>query len=514
MFRITGCAILLLLSAQATPSFAQKRPMEIQDLFRFQRVAEPRISPDGKLVVYQVTTVNFDQNKSSTNLWIAATDAKTPPRQLTTTPKSDRHPRWSPDGKQILFESNRGGSMQLWVIALDGGEARQLTSLSTGASSGIWSPDGSHIAFVSSVFPEFSEKPFKESDALNKKKLEEAEKSPVKAKVFSRLFFRHWDEYVEDKRQHLFVMASPPREGGESSPNPKTPPPYGGGSPGSFSEPRDVTPGDRDTYPNSTTFSVGDDFVFSPSGKYLVFTAAPDRDEAWSTNYDLCRVSINGGKVETLTTKNKAADGSPRFSPDGKSIAFRAQKKTGYEADKWDIMTAACDADGAISDELKNLTASVDVSVNMFAWSDAKTIIFTADDDGTAATYRLRMGAAQPERFHFSKFFYGNVLDLSIAVPGKIAEKNWTYPPMAVLVARMDAPAEVYFTEFAPDDNAPHRIVNLSQANRELLAKLDLPRPESVKVKVEGAEMQMWILKPPGFDPAKKWPVVYLVHGG
>src|SRR5439155_12299335 len=178
--------------------------------------------------------------------------------QLTNTNTKDRHPRWSPDGKYLLFESNRSGSGELWVIALDGGEARQLTNLSTEASTGIWSPDGKHIAFVSAVYPEYSEKPFKESDALNKKRKEEIEKNPVKAKVFTKLFYRHWDEYVEDKRQHLFVLDmqhdTQARSASERN-----------------SEPRDVTPGDRDAFPTSDTFSSGDNFTFSPDGKYLVF---------------------------------------------------------------------------------------------------------------------------------------------------------------------------------------------------------------------------------------------------
>src|SRR5205807_328258 len=168
--------------------------------------------------------------------------------------------------------------------------------------------------FVSSVWPEYSSKPFAESDALNKKHKEEMEKNPVKAKVFTKLFFRHWDDWVEDKRQHLFVM---PATGGE---------------------PRDVTPGDRDSYPTSDTFSTGNNFTFSPDSTHLVFTAVPSRNEAWSTNYDICRVPILGSKIECLTKDNLAADSGPAFSPDGRWLAYRAQKKTGFEADKWELM--------------------------------------------------------------------------------------------------------------------------------------------------------------------------------
>src|SRR5262249_40933237 len=154
----------------------------------------------------------------------------------------------------ILFESNRSGETQLWIINVGGGEATQLTTIATEASNALWSRDGKQIAFVSAVYPEYSEKPFKESNAQNKKKQEEIAKNPVKARVFTKLFFRHWDSYVEDKRQHLFVMSF---------------------IDGKAAEPKDVTPGDRDAFPTSMTFETGDNFTFSPDGKYLVFTAVP-----------------------------------------------------------------------------------------------------------------------------------------------------------------------------------------------------------------------------------------------
>ncbi|HEV8066986.1 MAG TPA: DPP IV N-terminal domain-containing protein, partial [Planctomycetaceae bacterium] len=206
--------------------------MTVENLFVFRRVADPQVSPDGKLAAYVVTSVDLAANKTSSAIWVASTE-KGEPRQLTNVPgKKDRNPHWSPDGKKILFESNRSGETQLWIIDLSGGEAQQLTTISTGAESATWSPDGKQIAFVSAISPEFSEKPFKESDADNKKRKEEIEKNPVKAKVFTKLFYRHWDSYVEDKRQHLFVVSA---DGGN---------------------PKDVTPGDRDSYPTSTTFAT------------------------------------------------------------------------------------------------------------------------------------------------------------------------------------------------------------------------------------------------------------------
>jgi dipeptidyl aminopeptidase/acylaminoacyl peptidase len=479
------CACLLLLAAPAAVFAEGRRPMKIDDLFRFQRVSDPQISPDGKLVVYVLTTVDLEGNKSSSSLWLASTEGdKSERRQLTNTTKKDRHPRWSPDGKHILFESNRSGDNQLWVIDLAGGEARQLTTISTEASNGIWSRDGKHIAFVSAVYPEYSDKPFKESDALNKKRKEEIEKSPVKAKVHTRLFYRHWDAYVEDKRQHLFVMSVPDPSASAGS-----------------AEPKDVTPGDRDAFPTSNTFSTGDNFTFSPDGKYLVFTAVPAKDEAWSTNYDICRVPITGGtkEWESLTGDNTAADSGPVFSPDGTKLAYRAQKRAGFEADKWDILVVDVNSDGAFKSTPKNITHELDRSVNDFIWSGNRRFVFAADDDGSTPLFGLDLTGEKAHRYGVS----GQNGSLSASREGTAIA--WTN-------AALNHPPEVLVdVETRPDSLRGH---NCSHANDKLLAELDLPRPESVKVKVEGADMQMWILKPPGFDANKKWPLAYLVHGG
>jgi dipeptidyl aminopeptidase/acylaminoacyl peptidase len=462
---------------------AEKRAMTIDDLFRFRRVADPQISPDGSQVVYVVTTItDAAANKTQSNLWLAATNGA-PARQFTATEKKDAHPRWSPDGKRILFESNRsGGENQLWVIDLAGGEAKQLTHIITGAGNAIWSRDGSHIAFVSAVFPENSEKPFAESDKLNKERSEAEEKSPVKARATNRLFWRHWDSYVEGKRQHLFVMNT------------------------DGSNVRDVTPGDRDAFPTSDTFSSGDNFTFSPDGKYLVFTAVPAKDEAWSTNYDICRVSIDNSSKEweCLTKDNPAADNAPAFSPNGTRLAYRAQKKPGYEADKWELMVVPVDATGAFQGKPQSVSADLagkpDIEVDDFVWVDDEKIVFAADEKANKPLFLIWPGDSGHSIV--SGGMKGTVSGLSASPAGK---------KIAVAVAEMDRPAEVFVTDSDLRSAVGKRI---SHANDELLAQLDLPRPESVEVPVEGGKMQMWLLKPPGFDPSKKWPVAYLVHGG
>jgi dipeptidyl aminopeptidase/acylaminoacyl peptidase len=472
--------------AQASAA-ADKRPMQVDDLFKFKRVADPQISPDGTRVVYQVTSVDLDANKSSTALWVAAVDRKTPPKPLTSPAgKSDKHPRWSPDGKRILFESNRSGSSQLWVIDLDGGEARQLTEISTGANNAVWSPDGKRVAFVSAVYPEFSELPFAESDKKNKEKDEAIEKSPVKAKTFTKLFFRHWDEYVGDKRQHLFVC-----DFNE---------PFGLAVAGG---PHDATPGDRDAYPTSTTFSSGEDFTFSPDSKFLVFTAVPEKDEAWSTNYDICRVAVDNKSPnwECLTKDNLAADSGPRFSPDGKKLAWRSQKKEKYEADRWNLLVADVKPDGTLAGKPANVTEKdgVDLSAGEFCWFGNDVLVFAADFQGGNVIMRAAADgeAVVPVRAG------GLVSGLSAAGP----------LPQSLVYAesRIDHPNEVFVTDRLSKE-LPR---NISNINDDVLGAFTRVRPESVKVPVEGkVDMQMWILKPPGFDEKKKWPVVYLVHGG
>lgn len=472
--------LLVLLAPVGVIAGEGRRPMKVDDMFRFQRVSDPQISPDGRTVVWAQGEVDLKANRVRTSLWLAPADGSGPPRRLTNAEKSDSHPRWSPDGKRILFESSRSGSLQLWVIDAGGGEARRLTNLSTGASDGIWSRDGRHIAFVSTVWPEYSDKPFKQSDALNRKRIEAAEKNPVKVKVFTRLFFRHWDEYVEDKRQHLFVMSFNDEKAGE---------------------PRDVTPGDRDASPTSSTFSSGVDFTFSPDGKYLVFTAVPEKNEAWNTNYDLCRVPVTGGMArwECLTKDNRAADGGPQFSPDGKTLAYRAQRRAGFEADRWELMTVPCGPDGAPQGKPRSVTPKWDRAVGDFAWQQNGSVVLVAEENARTSLFTLSLtGEAEPRELIRG----GMVLSVSISRGGKVA---------AYALARMDRPAEVY-TRTLGADAKPRQV---SHANDELLARLDVPRPESVTVKgAGGTPMQMWILKPPGFDPAKKWPLVYLVHGG
>ncbi|HEX3727889.1 MAG TPA: hypothetical protein VHV08_16670, partial [Pirellulales bacterium] len=398
-------------------------PLSLDAFFALQRISDAQISPDGRSVAYVVSNVDMENNATTSHIWLVPIEDGRP-RQLTAGPKHDRHPRFSPDGRRVLFESDRSGESQLWVIDLAGGEARPLTTLATGAKTGIWSPDGKSIAFVSAVYPEYSAQPFVESNAANKKRKEDLEKNPVKARVFTKLFYRHWDSWVDDKRQHLFVISA---EGGD---------------------PRDVTTGDLDAYPTSTTFSLGDDFTFTPDSGSLVYAAPPVRDEAWSTNYDLYRVALHGGTPENLTAGNLAADSYPRYSPDGKWLAYRAQTRAGYEADRWELMLAPA-AGGAA----RSVTARIDRSVSDFTWSsDSATIYYTAEQDAGVPIFKLSVKDGKSTEFVSG----GSHSSLSISADGG---------RLACVRSTLTLPGEVMLV-----DTKGHAR-NLSQANASKLAE-------------------------------------------
>ena len=478
--RWLSCALLLGAVVLSVPAaFAQKRPMELEDLFRLKRVSDPQLSPDGSRVAYVVTEVLKDENRTNADLWLVNADGSGAPRQLTTSPKRDAHPRWSPDGKWIAFESARAGETQIFVLAVDGGEARQLTTIATGAAQAMWAPDGKSLAFVSAVFPEFSDKPFKEADKLNQEQLDAREKSKVKARLFDQLLYRHWDSWVEGKRQHIFIV------------------PVAGGA--AAGDPRDVTPGPNDAVPTSDTFAEGDEFAFSPDGKELAFTAPPLplREQAWRTNHDIWIVDLATGAKRNITAENPAADGEPRYSPDGKWLAYRAQARAGFEADRWELKVI----ERATSKRF-NLTEGLDQSIDAITWGpSSQSIAFTTQAKGTAqiwgAELKLREQGAIASR---PRVTARSNSDVSIS-----PDEEFLY----FLQAGLDRPPEVMRWKFGEEAKP------ITHTNDALVSQLNFTPTEVVEVAgAGGTPVQMRIVKPPGFDAAKKYPLVFWVHGG
>src|SRR5262249_28735604 len=229
---------LLLAPTRPAPA-ADKRPMTVDDLLAVKTVSDPQVSPDGKLVVYVVSEVDRDANKSHSSLWLVPVEGGAP-RRLTTTPGTNNHPRWSPDGKTNAFVSSRGGSAQVWLLPVDGGEPRQLTRLPIDVSGPIWSPKGDKLAFAAEVYPGKTPAETAEKD---KKK----EASRTKVCTFDRLMIRHWSAWDEGKRSHLFVCDA------------KT------------GEAKDLTPKLEVNTPPAP-FGGSNDYDWSPDGKELAFT--------------------------------------------------------------------------------------------------------------------------------------------------------------------------------------------------------------------------------------------------
>lgn len=446
-----------------------KRGMELADMFAMKRVASPALSPDGKWVAYNLTTADLAANKNFTDLWMSPVSGGSA-KQLTTHPSFDGNAAWSPDGKWIAFESLRSGIRQLWLLSTDGGEPKQFTRIAGAASQAVWSPDGTSIAYVSEVFPEYSDKPFGESDALNKKRLEELEGGKVRAKIITHLLYRHWDEWVDGKRKHIFIQ---PVEGGE---------------------PRDLTPGDRDAVPTSQTFSGGIDFAFSPDGREMAYTATPIpvHEEAWSTNHDIYTVPVAGGTPKQLTV-NPAADGAPRYSPDGKYIAYRAQKRAGFEADRWEMMLYERG-----TGKIRSLSADFDSHVSAPVWSpDSKTLYFDAEDKATVPIFAVTVKGNDVRKLPVQHTNH----DICVSRDGK---------RLVFIEISAVRPGEIF--RCAPDGSG---FAPVTGANDALFAALDVPTPESFWYEgAGGTRVHAWIFKPPKFDSSRRYPLVYMVHGG
>src|SRR5277367_1442760 len=295
------CTALVSAGAFASAQETAKHAITFDDLIHMHRVADPQISPDGQWIAYAVSTPDLEANRNAGNIWAVRTSGGDAV-QLTSG-GHDSSPVWSPDGKTLAFLSSRDGNSQVYFLPMDGGEAREVTHLSTGADIVRFSPDGKNIAFTSSVYPDCKD------DGCNSARDAEKEKSKVKARVYEQLLYRHWTHWSDGKRAHLFVM------------------PADGSAP-----PRDLTPGANYDVPPDERGGP-EDINFSPDGKELCFTAVTDKVEAISTNGDLFLVPVSGGEAKRITS-NPGFDGNPVYSPDGKYIAYHAQLTPVDESDR------------------------------------------------------------------------------------------------------------------------------------------------------------------------------------
>ena len=284
----------------ASLALLASRPMRVDDLFKVKRVTDPQVSAAGALA-YQVGTVDYAANKTITHLWFKG--AGSPAKELDLGSGSQSRPRFSPDGKRLAYLS--GG--QVWIVDLGSKRKRQLTKLSGGAGGQTWSPDGQWIAFLSTTVPSGNE-------AENAAYLKAKEASKVTGRLYTTLTYRHWNEWKDPQQvSHLFLV---PVDGSAL--------------------PRDLTVGFTTDVPNYADVAAGDGYAWAPDSRALAFESAPDQAKATSTNGELYEVAITGGPAKQLTD-NPAMDSTPRYSPDGKYLAWRAQRRPGFESDKFEL---------------------------------------------------------------------------------------------------------------------------------------------------------------------------------
>ena len=466
------CVLALLAIAPAAGGQSPaKHAITFDDLIRLDRISEVQISPDGKRVAYKISTPDKEANRLVSNIWMVATNQGNP--QQLTRGGTDSQPRWSPDGKWIAFLSRGDGSSQIYLISVEGGEAFQVTKLSTDADNIGWSPDSKLIAFTSEVYPDCHD------DVCYRQRDAERAKSKVKARIYDHLLYRHWNLWNEGKRSHLFVAVAFASGFAERL--------------GWDRNHRDLTPGaDYDVPPVQR--GGPEDIAFSPDGKEICFTAVTDKVEAISTNGDLFVVPATGGAEPKRITTNPAFDGGPAYSPDGRFIAYRAQMKAGYESDRWRLMLYERATGRHI-----NLTEDFDRSVEGPLWSpDSKTLYFHAEDKAEAPIYSIAAAAGSKPKEVVKEGFKG---DVSLSADGRT---------LAFTRSSLTAPAEVFA---AANDGSSVR--QLTRHNADKLAGLDLSKPESFWFEgAEGTQVHGMLVRPPNFNASKKYALLLLVHGG
>jgi len=468
-----------------------KRAFTFEDMMALIRVAEPVPAPDGKWVVFSAQEVDLEANTRKSHLWVVPVEGGTA-RRLSASPNEEERPRFSPDGKRLIFTSKATEPSQIWMCQFDSingtltGQPHQVTNLSTGADGGIWSPDGKSIVFVSAVYPDCPD------DACNKKRDEERSKNKVKAKIFNHLLYRHWNAFTEFKRSHLFVIpaASGVAAFVSNAESDKQAP-----GPSASTTPRDLTPGDHDVPP----FHLGgaDMYDISPDGQELAYTSNIDEVEANSTNNEIFIVPISGGPAKKIST-SPGSDVRPRYSPNGSSLVWTSMARGGYESDH-----SALFIYDRKSGDLRELTRGFDRSIFTFTWApDSSALFFTAQDHGTSPIWEMPLEGDEPvevARLHADDLVFGRQHQLYFSRVSATAPNE---------IARIDVSG-------IRNNSSSAQAAAVTYMNEARLSEIAMQPLESFTFRgAENAEVQGFLIKPPNFDQKQKYPLKFLIHGG
>ncbi len=459
-------AVAAALALVPGPAAAQGRhAITVREFLSLARPAEPAISPDGRWVAYDVAVPDLAGNRRRTDLWMVPA-AGGEARRISTDSLGGRSPRWSPDGTALAYVTTRGGTPQVWIYQPATGAQRQLTSLSTGADGPQWAPAGGLIAFTSQVYPECAD------DACNQRRGDSLAHLPSDARLYDHLLYRHWTTWDDGTRSHLFVV---PAAGGV---------------------PRDLLAG-RDWDTPVPPFGGSSDYAWSPDGTTLAFTTKFGRDQAWTTNTDIYTVAAAGGEPVSVTAAMRGAESAPAWSPDGRYLAFLSQATPGYESDRVRLMVKDL-AGGAV----REVPRAFDRWVNEYAWEpNSQGFIVIAEDHQSDRFFHLPLTGGAVHDVHPG----GDVSQLAIAGSQPDA--------VAYVGDAMNAPPQVFVWRINHADPTPP--LQLTHLNADLLATLDMPAGAEIRwIGAGGDSVYGWLLKPPGFDPARRYPLLVLVHGG
>jgi len=453
---------LILLILSTTLMAQPKHALTFDDLWAMKRIGKVQLSPDGNTIAFNVTTYSFDENKGNIDIYLVDVDGKNI-HPFKNSVKNETNPKFSPDGKKIAYVFDS----RIWTANLDGSDEQKLTNLSTGASGIVYSNDGKKMLFVSSVYPDCT------TDDCNKEKDKQKEESKVKASIFTELMYRHWDEWRGEKRSHLFLLDISSKEVVDLTLNSKS----------------DVPP---------IALGSDNDYSFSPDGSEIVFTMNPDNVVVTSTNNEIFILKLADIQKEKPTpfkkiSESKGNDCQPVYSPDGNFIAYTSMERAGFEADKSRLMLY-----NRKTGITNILTKDNDLSVSEFVWSpDAKSIYFLAENEIYNSIYKLEVATSKLTLLQKE----GDNANLLLSNDGqKLFFKQ----------QRTNLPYEIFSISTEGKD-----LKQITFTNSDRLASIEMNPLETFWCKgANGTKVQSILVKPPFFDVKKKYPMIFLVHGG
>ena len=513
--RLLTCLLAATLTLPLAAQQSAKRPITFADLMAMKRVSDPQISPSGKWVLFSVTDVSLEHNTKTNHLWIVPLDGSAKEHQLTTG-DGESNGRFAPDGHAIALSMKDQIYTMPWDDAAGTvGSPTQITSVNGGADGAIWSPDSKRLLFTVSVYPDCSDLgDWQKEDACDVAKQNAADASPVKAQIWTHLLYRHWDHYLGDRRSHIAVVDAD----GHNL--------------------RDLTPrsavGDAET----PTFSLGGPlgYAWAPDSHEIAYETNlevgfakpgvfPQPGE--STNNDIFTLKLDesGAKAVKVSTSPGSDDG-PQYSPDGKYLAWRTQARNGYESDKFDLVVM-----DRATHEIKNLTTKFDNWVDEFAWApDSGQIYFASPYLGQEPVYSIGLQGS-PVRKIEDPYVLGEFSGLVVSPDGKNIVASYMTVEKPAEIIRLGTQlqsgwtSERISTATDADFRANHvdlttqfypvKSEALSHVNGAINNELQMGHMESFFFAgANGTHVQGFLIRPPNFDPSKKYPVKFLIHGG